>query len=543
MKRHQAAITRLVEEALNRPDVDVAAALQDDPRPDGPAEHPPAEDGAPDGLPQPIAARGRRPWMQPLRDRLRGAVGRGGLAVIRRLTLQNWRAYEHLELDFQPGATFVVAPNGVGKSSIVEGARFALFGSVPPARDGAARVSRTEATSASVEVELPSGRLLTVTRPYPVEAPGVGGAGRAARRRGPAARSALDALLVEEYGAEPSFLARLAMLHSSTVFAEARGLDLRDHLCRVFGVDGLMAALEQTKVLAAAAKKTVDSARKPAAAHARRGTRRAGRGRSPGRRADRSRRRRTGRRRAGPGRRPGGRRGPHTYETWKVAADRYAAVATEVAAEAAALTGRRPAGGSTAAARCGATLRTDAEIAPGRRRGGRAGRPGPTAARSIARRARGGRGRRRRGSGRGPPAAGRAGRPGRRYRAGLAELDTAEGSCPVCRRPLEAPDVEVARAGHERDLAALDAELAALDETGPVRLVTELRQLRHRLTNEPLPGEAPPRPTPTGRRCRRPRPWSASKRPWPPPPSGGPSWPRPAAAGRPASRPGWSSKR
>jgi recombinational DNA repair ATPase RecF len=61
--------------------------------------------------------------------------------VIRRLTLQNWRAYEHLELDFLPGATFVVAPNGVGKSSIVEGARFALFGFVPPAREGAARVA------------------------------------------------------------------------------------------------------------------------------------------------------------------------------------------------------------------------------------------------------------------------------------------------------------------------------------------------------------------------------------------------------------------
>ncbi len=185
--------------------------------------------------------------------------------MIRRLTLQNWRAYEHLELDFQPGATFVVAPNGVGKSSIVEGARFALFGFVPPARDGAARISRTGATSATVEVELPSGRLLTVTRPYPAKprastTPAVAVAGEAR------AAETLEALLAEEYGAEPGFLARLAMLHSSTVFAEAKGLDLRDHLCRVFGVDGLMAALDQTKALAAVAKKTVESARKPAAA-------------------------------------------------------------------------------------------------------------------------------------------------------------------------------------------------------------------------------------------------------------------------------------
>ena len=79
-------------------------------------------------------------------------------------------------------------------------------------------------------------------------------------------------------------------------------------------------------------------------------------------------------------------------------------------------------------------------------------------------------------------------------RTGLAELEGAEGSCPVCRRPLDVADVEVARASHERDLAALEAELASLDEAGPVRLVGELRQLRHRLTNEPLPGEPPPPP-------------------------------------------------
>jgi hypothetical protein len=81
-------------------------------------------------------------------------------------------------------------------------------------------------------------------------------------------------------------------------------------------------------------------------------------------------------------------------------------------------------------------------------------------------------------------------------RTGLAELEGAEGSCPVCRRPLDVADVEVARASHERDLAALEAELASLDEAGPVRLVGELRQLRHRLTNEPLPGEPPPPPDP-----------------------------------------------
>src|SRR5205807_5823882 len=112
---------------------------------------------------------------------------------------------------------FVVAPSGVGKSSIVEGARFALFGFVPPAREGASRLSRAAATSASVEVELPSGRILTVTRAYPAKARSA--TAPVAAVDGAAIRpETLDAVLAEEYGAEPSFLARLAMLHSSTVF-------------------------------------------------------------------------------------------------------------------------------------------------------------------------------------------------------------------------------------------------------------------------------------------------------------------------------------
>jgi AAA domain-containing protein len=381
--------------------------------------------------------------------------------VIRRLTLENWRAYERLMLDFRPGATFVVAPNGVGKSSIVEGARFALFGFVPPARDGAARVSRTGATSASVEVELPSDRLLTVTRPYPAKprgstTPTVALDGEAQPPE------ALEALLAEEYGAEPAFLARLAMLQSSTVFSEAKGLDLRDHLCRVFGVDGLMAALDQTKALAAVAKKTVDSARKPPAAvpdnelatlaeveaRATELIEAAETERAEAEQALTAAR--------------AGAEARQRYDAWKAAADRYTAAATGIANEAAALLGRaEPPDPATLPAVLEAveTEAVEALDEVRRRRAQLAGR-----AEAI--------------------------------RAGLAELEGAEGSCPVCRRPLEPDDVEVARAGHERDLAVLETGLASLDEDGAVRLVTELRQLRHRLVNEPVPGDAPPAPDP-----------------------------------------------
>jgi recombinational DNA repair ATPase RecF len=383
--------------------------------------------------------------------------------VIRRLTLQNWRAYEHLELDFAPGATFVVAPNGVGKSSIVEGARFALFGFVPPARDGAARVARTGSTSAAVEVELPSGRLLTVTRPYPAKARG-STTPAVALDGEPQPPEALEALLAEEYGAEPAFLARLAMLQSSSVFADAKGLDLRDHLCHVFGVDGLNAALDQTKALAAVAKKTVDSARKPAAAMAdeelaalaeveARATELIEA--ADAERAAAEQALTAARAMAEAGQR---------YEAWKAAAERYTAAATVIAREASVLLGQQepPEVATLPATLETAETRAVEALDEVRRRRAQLG--------------------------------GRA----EAIRVGLAELEGAEGSCPVCRRPLEPDDVAVARAGHERDLAALEAELASLDEPAAVLLVTELRQLRHRLVNEPAPGEAPPQPGPAG---------------------------------------------
>ena len=381
--------------------------------------------------------------------------------MIRRLTLQNWRAYEHLELHFRPGATFVVAPNGVGKSSIVEGARFALFGFVPPAREGAARVARTGTTSAMVEVELPSGRLLTVSRPYPAK-PRASTAPTVLLDSEPQASDTLEALLGEEYGAEPAFLARLAMLQSSTVFSEAKGLDLRDHLCRVFGVDGLLAALDQTKALAAVAKKTVDSARKPAAAlpdnelaalaeveaRATELIEAADTGRAAAEQALAAART--------------GAEAHQRYDAWKAAADRYTTAATAIANEAAALLGQAE---PQEAARLPAALEaaeTEAVEALDEVRRWRAQLTGRAEA----------------------------------IRAGLVELEGAEGSCPVCRRPLEPDDVEAARAGHERDLAALETELSSLDEPAAARLVTELRRLRHQLVNEPSPGDPPPQPDP-----------------------------------------------
>jgi recombinational DNA repair ATPase RecF len=81
--------------------------------------------------------------------------------MIRRLILENWRNYISADVPLSGGTTFVAASNGVGKTSFVEAARWAPFGShlrTSPARGG------SERTSATVELLLPDTTVLTVTR-------------------------------------------------------------------------------------------------------------------------------------------------------------------------------------------------------------------------------------------------------------------------------------------------------------------------------------------------------------------------------------------
>lgn len=163
--------------------------------------------------------------------------------MIRRLTLTEWRAHETLDLQLETGTTFVVAPNGVGKTSIVEAAAWALFGDHVPVPKNPIRAGAVAAT-ARVELQLPDGQPLIVERT-------VSQAPRRAveldvRLDGseiPAA--SLDNLLRSAYGAEPAFLARIAMPQRADDHVFAEGSGLRDHLCRMFGVDSLSKALTE----------------------------------------------------------------------------------------------------------------------------------------------------------------------------------------------------------------------------------------------------------------------------------------------------------
>ncbi len=163
--------------------------------------------------------------------------------MIRRLTLQNWRTYENLDLRLGPGTTFIVAPNGVGKTSLMEAASWAAFGAPRPSqRPGNAVRAGAASAVATVELVLPDERVLTISRSLPKKV-GAGLPDPVAFLDGEeltADQAASEAQ--RAYGADLGFLARAALPHQPLELGDLSDLGLHDHLCRIFGVDKLLDA-------------------------------------------------------------------------------------------------------------------------------------------------------------------------------------------------------------------------------------------------------------------------------------------------------------
>lgn len=169
--------------------------------------------------------------------------------MIRRLKLQNWRAYENLDLELGPGATFVVASNGIGKTSLIMGASWGLFGDA--ARVNAAGEIRGDAETATVgiEIRLPSGIDAEITRT--VNRKGKVSLEVKLPDREIGSQDELDELLISDYGADPHVLAQLTiMIHGGAVETFQGEFDLQDHLAGLFGVTPLFDAARNAKAVA-----------------------------------------------------------------------------------------------------------------------------------------------------------------------------------------------------------------------------------------------------------------------------------------------------
>jgi DNA repair exonuclease SbcCD ATPase subunit len=157
--------------------------------------------------------------------------------MIRRIRLTNWRAYEQLELDLRQPVTFVVAPNGVGKTSLIEAVRWAMFARAPGAERG--RPVRVGAGEATVDLRLQvAGSTLDLTR-------SLTSTGRTTFRcdRDGVAITEHDygRLLAEAWCAEPDLL--LTLLFGEAGTHTASSFPIRDHLAEVFGIAPLLEAV------------------------------------------------------------------------------------------------------------------------------------------------------------------------------------------------------------------------------------------------------------------------------------------------------------
>jgi DNA repair exonuclease SbcCD ATPase subunit len=161
--------------------------------------------------------------------------------MILNLRLRNWRAYEALDLELGPGTTFIVASNGVGKTSLILAAAWGVFGEASGVDAG--EEIRGDADSAGVEVvlRLPSSGNIAI--------------GRTVNRKGQSKLEArlgervitdqpeLRSLIVDELGGDLQVLARLTFLaHGGAVESSHGEFKLREHLASVFGVTPLLEA-------------------------------------------------------------------------------------------------------------------------------------------------------------------------------------------------------------------------------------------------------------------------------------------------------------
>ena len=172
--------------------------------------------------------------------------------MIRRLGLRNWRAYQGLDLEIGPGTTFVVAPNGVGKTSLVYGLAWGVFGARSSVNPKECIRAGAESAEVFVEFDLPDERPLSIHRTV--------------RRRGtPAVVYEVDGTTVPEgravaemeraLGIELGVAGRLAMMLGGGHFAARDALNLESHLHHAFGVAHLLRAAKNAEAVAKEAEK------------------------------------------------------------------------------------------------------------------------------------------------------------------------------------------------------------------------------------------------------------------------------------------------
>ena len=172
--------------------------------------------------------------------------------MIHQFRLRNWRSYEDLDLRLDPGTTFVVAPNGVGKTSLVYGLSWGVFGQHSGVDPRTCIRAGAESAEVQVEFELPDGRQFSVSRTVKRR-----GAPTATYQMNGARLSEGSALteMEQSLGTELSVAGRLSMMLGGGHIAASSTLSLESHLHHAFGVAHLLSAAETAQSVAREAEK------------------------------------------------------------------------------------------------------------------------------------------------------------------------------------------------------------------------------------------------------------------------------------------------
>ncbi len=162
--------------------------------------------------------------------------------MIRHITLENWRAYRNLDLDVDPGTTFLVAPNGVGKSSLLEAIRWALAAGHVDQRASMVRQGHAQA-SVSVTLDVPQGEL-AVTRSLRIVRSRLAAETVATLDGRPVDEAEASRLLEASWSADARFVSRTAFL-TEDLRRDGDDPNLRTHLCRAYSLDDLQRAIAE----------------------------------------------------------------------------------------------------------------------------------------------------------------------------------------------------------------------------------------------------------------------------------------------------------
>lgn len=160
--------------------------------------------------------------------------------MITRVHLTNWRAYETLDLPIGEGTTFIVAANGVGKSSFIEAVRWALD---PVGRPGD-HVMRRRALDTTVHVELTAGATevvveRTLTRKSALATPTV--TSRATIDGVPAPVDEALSHIADEWRADAALIHRAGFLIDKALIADKEP-QLEEQLIRLYSLDNFQKA-------------------------------------------------------------------------------------------------------------------------------------------------------------------------------------------------------------------------------------------------------------------------------------------------------------